>query len=116
MEWLIILIIIYLIWRVFFANSQVNGYIEEELIKIYNTKDEEKMFESYFFYDSYKNYAIRKGEIEQINGINTFIEFQENFNGEIYIFRFFKSNYSGKAYINMTNMSKFEKKIQKMVK
>jgi len=40
MEWLIGLVVIYLIWRIFFAKAQEIGLIQQELIRIYYTGDQ----------------------------------------------------------------------------
>lgn len=116
MEWLIGLVVVYFVWRIFFARGTENTLIQKELVEIYMNNPNEYI-QSKYNYSNYKDYAERRGSTESnTRNSGRMINFQQKMlSGETVLVTASESMNSRKARIFIENYDDIKKEHEEYI-
>ena len=111
MEWIIGLIVIYFIWRIFFAKGSTEFLIKDEILKIYRDFPNE-VVDSSLYYDDYLQYAKNRDVQENNwgNGNKSFTIFHNLHNGKKIAISITRNTMNNKAFIQISDEDKYYEK------
>lgn len=107
MEWIIGLVIIYLIWRIFFARGSEEALVQRELADVYS-KYPGEYIESKLIYERYRDYGLRRGgEESSMDGGGKSISFNVKvFSGETVYVLVMQNKRNNKATLLLIDVEK----------